>query len=99
MKKINGVLCIAIAVAVLVGGVGAVSASTFEASIVQRISESQEIANYNDIWTGDVTADDVSGNNVVQVAMSLNMQRAVKCQCAGIIQNGDGANRMDNWMC
>ena len=98
MKK-NGVLCIAIAVALLVGGVAAVSASEQQATITMRETESQGIANYNDIWTGDVTTDAVSGNNVGQIAASLNVQVMVKDKCAGIIQIGDASGMNDNWIC
>ena len=95
MKK-NGILCIAIAVALLVGGVAAVSASEQAATITQSQIEAQGIANFNAIvLVGDVTTDDVdiSGNNIVQDVMSGNTQVAVKGQLAGIIQVGD-----DNWI-
>ena len=95
MKK-NAVLCIAITVALLVGGVAAVSASYQQAAISQSQIEAQGIANINAIvLVGDVTTDDVdiSGNNLVQVVRSANTQVVVKGQLAGIIQVGD-----DNWI-
>ena len=95
MKK-NGILCIAIAVALLVGGVAAVSASEQAATITQSQIEAQGIANFNAIvLVGAVTMDDVdvSGNNLVQVARSNNIQIMDKRQLAGIIQVGD-----DNWI-
>ena len=98
MEK-NGVLCIAIAVALLVGGVAAVSASDQQASITQSQIEAQGIANFNAIvLVGDVTTDDVdiSGNNLLQVVMSGNTQVVVKDQLAGIIQAGDPGD--DNWI-
>ncbi len=93
MKK-NGILCIAIAVALLVGGVAAVSAAEQAATITQRMYETQEIANFNEIMVGgSVTTDYVSGNNIDQSVRGRNMQRMMKGQLAGIIQVGD-----DNWI-
>ena len=91
MKKINGVFCIAIAVALLVGGVGAVSASIGDATTNQDIAETIEVTVSNAIaMTGNV-GDDLSldGNTITQTIDSSITQTISKWQLAGIIQLGD----------
>ena len=96
MKK-NGVLCIAIAVALLVGGVAAVSASSQNAGITQTQSGTQGITNSNAITTGAVTMG--GGNVIAQGVLSLNIQGMLGNQCAGIIGIGDWSPWSWNRIC
>ena len=90
MKK-NGILCIAIAVALLVGGVAAVSASEYHATINQDIDETVEVLVENTVaMTGDVGNDVIlRGNTLTQTIDSDVTQTICKCQLAGISQLGD----------
>ena len=97
MKK-NGVLCIAIAVALLVGGVATVSASNNNAFIIQGQFGAQDIENENEIEIGG-NMNNAAGNFVGQVVVSYNRQTMIGRQCAGINQIGDWSPSLSNWNC